>query len=83
MQTLTVEITNADALKILQDLEEKRFIKILRNPDVNSLVFPGEPLTEEELKRWVEGRESGETMSLKTAKKQWEKQEKQLLALGK
>ncbi len=44
MKTLTVEITNDDALKVLHDLQEKRFINIIARPDLNSAVFPGESL---------------------------------------
>ena len=43
MQTLTVEITNDGALKVLQDLQERHFINIISKHDLNSMVFPREP----------------------------------------
>lgn len=83
MQTVTVELTNKDALKVLEDLQDKHFINIIAKPDFNSLVFPGKPLTAQELKEWVESRENGPSMSLKEAKAKWEKKEKKLLKLAK
>lgn len=83
MKTLTVEITNDDALKVLQDLQEKHFINIIAKPDLNSPVFPGEPLTTEEFKEFILRRESGSSMSLNEAKTKWAKKKKQLLKLAK
>jgi len=82
MKTLTVEITNDDALKVLQDLQEKHFINIITKPDLNSLVFPGEPLTTEEFKDFIISRETGSSMSLNEAKIKWAKKKKQLLKLA-
>ncbi len=79
MQTLTVEITNDSALKVLQDLQERHFINILGTPDINSHVFPGEPLTTEEFREFVLNRENGANMSLKEADAKWAKKRKQLL----
>ncbi len=83
MQTLTVEITNSGALKVLQELQEKHFINIRIEPDLNSPVFPGEPLTQEEFKRLILDRENGSAMSLKEAEAKWIKKKKQLLKLAK
>ncbi len=83
MKTLTVEITNDDALKVLQDLQEKHLINIISRPGLNSPVFPGEPLTTEEFKEFIIGRESGSGMSLHEAKIKWAKKKKQLLKPGK
>jgi hypothetical protein len=80
MQTLTVEILHRSALEALQDLQKKRFIKILSQHDIQSSFFPGEPFTIDEMKEWVEKREKGASMSLQTAKTHWTKKEKQFLA---
>jgi hypothetical protein len=79
MQTLTVEITNDNALKVLQDLQERHFISILAKPNLNSPVFPGEPLTTEEFREYILSRENGASMSLKEANAKWAKKRKQLL----
>ena len=79
MQTLTVEITNNNALKVLQNLQEKHFIKILSKPDKNSFVFPGEPLTTQEFQKMIEEAENSGTISLKEAKASWASQRKKLL----
>lgn len=83
IQTVTVEITNENALKVLQDLQEKHFINIIAKPDFNSFVFPGKPLTTQEFKEWIESREKGPSMSLKEAKAKWAKKKKTLLKLTK
>jgi hypothetical protein len=83
MQTLTVEITNTDALKVLQDLQEKRLINILSRPDLNSPVFPGKPLTNEEFRKVIAEAENSGSISLKEAKASWARQRKELLKLTK
>lgn len=80
MQTVTIELTNENALKVLQDLEEKHFIKILSESESNSPALPGgRPLTSEEFRNWIAEAEKGDTMSLKEAKAAWAKQSKKLL----
>lgn len=81
MQTFTVEITNNDALKVLQYLQEKHFIKILSKPDRNSLIFLGKPLTTEEFKDMIAEAESSGSISLKEAKASWARQRKEILKL--
>ena len=83
MQTVTVEITNNNALKVLQELQEKHFINIIAEPDLNSSVFPGKPLTTKEFKDFITARESGPSLTLKEAKGKWQKKKKQLLKLDK
>lgn len=83
MQTFTVEIKNDNALKILQDLQEKHFIEIHSKPDLSSVVFPGEPLTIEEFKSMIKKAENSGSITLKEAKAKWANQRKQLLKLVK
>ena len=83
MQTVTVEITNEIALKVLQELQEKHFINIITKPNFNSLVFPGESQTAYEFTDWIKSRENGQSMSLEEAKIKWAKKKKKLLKLAK
>ena len=83
MQTLTLQITDDNALKVLQDLQDKYFINIIAKPDFNSLVFPGKPLTRQEFKDWIESRENGPSRNLKDAKAKWAKKKSQLTKLAK
>ncbi len=53
MQTLNIEITNDNALQVLEDLQAKDFIKIRANFHLTSSVFPGEPFTVEEFKNFI------------------------------
>jgi hypothetical protein len=83
MQTLTVEITNTEALKVLQDLQEKQYINILSKPDLHSPVFPGEPLTTEEFKIMIAEAEHSGSINFKEAKSTWARQRKELQKLAK
>ncbi|MFW5886936.1 MAG: hypothetical protein ACOCUL_04190 [Bacteroidota bacterium] len=81
MQTLTVELTGNNSLKALQDLEHKNLIKIIKEPSIDSYAFPGEPVSEEDFKNWVEYTENSPTVSLTEAKQKWEAQKKKLRKL--
>ncbi|CAN5365623.1 hypothetical protein BH20BAC1_BH20BAC1_00560 [soil metagenome] len=82
MQTFTVEIKNDNALKVLQDLQKKHHINILSKPDLNSPIFPGEPLTAEEFRSMIEKAENSGSMSLKEGKAKWSRQRKELIKLS-
>lgn len=83
MQTLTVRITHANAIKALQDLEEKRFIKIIDELVLDSPALPGKELNLQEFKNWIAGAEASDTISLLTAKSLWLSKRKQLKQLVK
>lgn len=70
-----VEITNDDALRVLQDLQEKYLINIITKPDLNSPVFPGASLTTEEFIAFILQRESGSSRSLQETKRNGQKRE--------
>jgi len=78
MQTVTVEITNSNSLKMLEDLQEKHYIKIIDFSEKSSAALPGDPLSSLEFKNLIESRENDSTVSLKDAKAVWVKQRKQL-----
>ena len=78
MQTLTIELTGNNALKALQDLEQKDLIRILKEPEINSYFLPGEPISDEDFRKWVEYAENSPTASLTEAKKRWADQKKKL-----
>lgn len=82
MQTLTVEIKSDDALKVLQDLQQKHFINILSSPNLNSHVFPGEPMSAEEFKDFIAKRENGDFIPLKHVKESWTKKKMKLQGLS-
>jgi hypothetical protein len=83
MQTVTLEITNDNAIKVLQELQDKHFINIVAKSDLSSPVFPGKPLTSEEFKAWAANRENGPAMTLKEARIKWARKKNQLLKLVK
>ncbi len=83
MQTLTIELTNDKALKALQGLEEKHFIKIIPESDRVSAALAGKAFTNEEFTDLILSRENGPRVSLKDAKAVWAKQRKQLQKLSK
>jgi len=54
MQILTIELTGSNALKALQDLEQKDLIRIVKEPEINLYCLTGEPISDEDLKKWLE-----------------------------
>ena len=81
MQTITIELTSNNSLKALQDLEQKHLIRILQEPDLNSNSLSGEPISNEDFRKWVEYAENSPTVSLNEAKQRWTKQKKSLQKL--
>ncbi len=81
MKTITIELTGNNSLKALQDLEHKHLIRILKEPDLNSYSLPGEPISNENFKKWVEHAEISPTVSLTEAKLGWAEQRKKLQKL--
>ena len=78
MHTLTIELTGNNSLKALQDLEHKHLIRIVKEPDLNLYSLPGEPISNEDFRRWVEYTENSPTLSLTEAKQRWAEQKKKL-----
>jgi len=83
MQTLTVQVTNQNALKVLHTLEEKHFIKIVDNSELHSPALPGSPMPLKAFKNWIADAEAASTISLKDAKQKWASKRKQLVKLTK
>ena len=81
MQTLTIELTGNNSLKALKELEHKRLIRIVNNPNLSSYAFPGERISEDDFKKWVEYTEDSPTVSVTEAKKRWATQKKKLQKL--
>ena len=81
MQTLTIELTGANSLKALQELEHNHLIRIVKAPDLNSYALPGEAISEEDFKKWVEYVEDSPTVSLTDARQRWATQKKKLQKL--
>ena len=63
MWTVSIELKNDKALKALQDLEEKHFIKIIPESDRVSAALAGKALTNEEFEDLILSRENGPTVS--------------------
>ena len=81
MQTLTIELTRNDSLKALQDLEHRKLIRFVKEPDLNSYALPGEPISEEDFKKWIKYTENSPTVGLTEAKQRWAAQKKKLQKL--
>lgn len=81
MQTLTIELTDDNSLKALQDLEHRHLIRIVKEPQVNAYALPGEGISEEDFKKWVEYAEDSPTVSITDAKQRWATQKKKLQKL--
>ena len=81
MRTVTIELTNSNSLKALQDLEHKHLIRIINEPDLNSYALPGKPISEEDFKNWVEYTEDSPSVNISEAKQRWAEQKKKLQKL--
>ncbi len=68
MQILTIELTGINSLKALQELEQKHLIRIVKEPNLNSYALPGETISKEDFKKWVEYAEDLPTVSITEAK---------------
>ncbi len=78
MQTLRVELINTDSLKALEELESQQVIRIVNEPDANSYALPGNPVTDEDFRKWIDQAENSPSISLTEAKQQWAEQKKKL-----
>ena len=83
MQTLTIQITSDNALKALHALEEKHYIKIVDDADLDSPALSGAQMGLKAFKEWIAKSEEAPTVSLKEAKSQWAEKRKQLQKLTK
>lgn len=81
MQTLTIELTDPNSLKALQELEQMQLIRIITEPDINSYALPGKSVSKEDFKKWVEYAEDSPTLSLNEARQRWTTQKKKLQKL--
>jgi len=78
MHTITVLVNNDNALKTLEDLENRHLISIIEKSDLDILSLPGASLGLSEFKNWVKNAEQTSTLSLNEAKEKWASKKKQL-----
>lgn len=79
MQTILVELKDKKAFEELQNLEAKQLIRIVNEADpASSYALPGDPLSVEDFRKWIEQAESMPTISLNQSRKQWETRKKKL-----
>jgi hypothetical protein len=81
-QTLTIQIKNNNALKALNSLAERQFIKIVDDSRVDSPALPGDPLSLKAYKNWITNAERTPSIDLKEAKAKWNGKRKRLQDLS-
>jgi len=81
MQTLTIQITSDNGLKALHALEEKHYIRIVDNAELDSPALPGAKMNLKAFKEWIAKSEEAPTVSLIEAKSKWAEKRKQLQKL--
>jgi hypothetical protein len=81
-QTLTIRIKNSGALKVLNSLAERYFIKIVDDSHAGSPVLPGGPLSLKAYRNWITEAENVPIMDLKETKAKWISKRKQLRNLS-
>jgi hypothetical protein len=62
----------------LKELEQKQLIRIVKKSDSESYTLPGETISNESFKKWIENAEGSPTVSLTEAKQKWTTQKKKL-----
>jgi hypothetical protein len=70
-------------MKTLHSLEQKHFIRISEDADINSPSLPGSPLSLKVFKSWIADAAQTPSVSLTEAKQQWAGKRKQLQQLAK
>ena len=83
MQTITVQLTDRNARRALQDLEQKHVIRIVKSPRFESPALPGKPMDLPAFQQWIAGAEASPSVSLKAAKSTWAAKRKKLQQLTK
>jgi hypothetical protein len=78
MDKVIIELTGDNSLKALKELENRKLIRILRNPKQVSYALPGEPISDIDFKNWIEYAENTPTLTLNEAKQQWSSQKRKL-----
>lgn len=78
MRTLKIELKDSKAYHLLQELEDKHLIRIVKEPDLSSYALPGEPMNEEDFKEWIEYANDSPTLSFAEAKERWAIQKENL-----
>ncbi len=78
MRTVTVQITNSSALKALQHLEGKKYIRIVKMPRFESPALPGKEMNLPAFEAWIAGAGKAPSITLKEAKSKWAARKKEL-----
>jgi hypothetical protein len=81
MQLITVELTGSKSLKALQNLEQKDLIRIVKVPELNFYALPGEIISDEDFRSWIDYSENSATLSMNESKQLWAEQKKKLQKL--
>jgi len=78
MKTLTVEVKNENALRLMQDLELNKVIRIIKKPEIDYFSLSGDSLNIQDFKKWIKDAEQADFISLTEAKSKWEQKKKQI-----
>jgi hypothetical protein len=71
MQTLTIKMKNNSGLKALHALEDKHYIRIVKDEELDTPSLLGAQLSLKAFKNWIAKSEEATTVSLKEAKSKW------------
>lgn len=79
MQTITIQVHNRDAMKVIRSMEERNAISIVRNGNINmeSPGLPGKPFALKSFKDWIAAAEAAPSITIEAARSEWGKQRKE------
>ena len=68
MDTVIIELKNKNSLKALRELEEKHLIRIIEDYGDDIYSLPGDPVSNENFKKWIKSAEDSPTISVNESK---------------
>jgi hypothetical protein len=78
MHTITIQVNDRRALKILKQLENAHSISVLEDWKTETPALPGGPLSIGAFKKWIKDAEIAPTISLDEANERWANKRRQL-----
>lgn len=81
MQVLTIEFSDQTVMNAIKDLESRNLIRIVKEPELNLLAIPGEPISEQQFNDWISSAENSNILTYSEAKKRWAQQKEKIQKL--
>lgn len=81
MRTITITLPNDNAYKLIKDLELNNVLYIVKVDENDSFALPGDLISINNFKDWIESAENAPVVTLQNAKTKWHQRKQQLKSL--